>query len=268
MQIINRLKQISAIALIIGSYLAFSPLAWSKANFTVAPGIVEFDLSRPGTQTFLLINSGDENIRLFIRPLYFEIDSRSLAAGVHLRSLTAEEEDISSVILVSPRVLALIPGERRNIRISVRPNRTLTPGDYRAHLLIKTLGDQKTAPQPTDSQQQGMSIKLDISLETAVAVYGRIGNPEFDFQWECQTTQEGKLQINAINLSKWRYSGWVAVYDVSNMENPLAKQRLISLRESKRPIMFDFSPPEKMEIRWGTGEAKQDEGKSQCSISK
>lgn len=247
---------------------AMSAPVWGKANFTVAPGIVEFDISRPSTKTFLIVNSGDENIRLFIRPIYFKIDSRSLAAGTHLHSRTASIENIATSIMASPRVLSLTPGQRRNVRISVRPRKKLAPGDYRAHLLIKTLGKQKPKAGAGEDGAPGMSINLEINLETAVAIYGRVGKPDYMFKWECKPLASGKLIVEATNLSKWRFSGWIGVFDTSKPETPLAATRLVSLRESKRPVAFDIAAKANLEIRWGKNQGDLSQGRSQCPIIK
>ncbi|MGK5095038.1 hypothetical protein WDW89_23890 [Deltaproteobacteria bacterium TL4] len=248
--------------------MGFPEISLAAKNFSVAPGIIEINLSRASTQTFLLTNTGDETIRLLIRPVYFEIDSKSLAAGSHLNPQVASVENIEKFILVSPRVLSLAPGQNRSIRISVRPEGQLSPGDYRSHLLVQTLEEQKKKSESTKGLQ-GMSIQLEIKLETGIAIYGRVGEPKYRFEWACEQVQPGEFMVNVINLSQWRYSGWMGVFDEAQPMSPMAVQRLISLRESKRTFQFKVPTeplPQSLQIRWGQTQSVFNDGESKCPL--
>ncbi len=254
----------------------YSTSVSAAASFSVAPGILKFDLIRPKTQPFLVKNNGDERIRIIIKPIYFALGSRFFRAGEPISAEDATgdttNDDLTSYILLSPRVLSLKPGQRRTVRISIRPPSTLTPGDYRGHLLIRTLeGKPKTVRQTRRTADgKEISINLKIKLETAIAVYGRVGEPEIKLEWECRQNEEGILELLAINRSAWMFKGWVGAYDSGKGENsdPLDVGRVISFRESKRPITLKAKPLPKLMLRWGEEKDNLDMGRTDCTLKK
>lgn len=231
----------------------FAPLAFSKNSFLVAPGRVDFDLSRPVTQSFIITNNGDDKIRLAIEPIYFAIDSKSLAAGEPLDKQHADKDNLSDLIRVSPRTLSLSPGQRRDIRISVRAPATIEEGDYRAHLLVRMLETamvQKMAVEETSAI--GMEIK--IKMETAVAIYGHKGQRDPQFSVRCVKNEDGFFALDINNPSRWRFEGWFNIFDQATAETglPITRKHVNSLRESRRTFstqwQADGSGP--FVVRW------------------
>ncbi len=250
--------------------LSFTQSAIAVSSFAVAPGVLEFDLSNPKTGSFVIRNSGDESIRLIIQPVYFAIDSSSLKAGITLNPQTKYQEDISSLAAVSPRILVLKPTQRRTVRVSVRQPDPLLKGDYRAHLLIRTLNRKKSGRRHRKrGDAKEMTINLHIKMEAAVALYGRYGKPETKLQWKCQQDKNGRLQLLAINDSKWRYKGWVGVYRYFDQTSSshMETRRLFSLRESSRLFKFNLSVPGTVHIRWKQTEASSWTDYSECRLN-
>ncbi|MDH5560496.1 MAG: hypothetical protein OEY59_06525 [Deltaproteobacteria bacterium] len=244
-------------------------LIFAKSNFRVAPGVIEFDLSKNRTQSFVITNSGDERIRLVIRPIYFEIQSKYLAAGSNLNPENPPKDDISELILVSPKVISLSPGQKRTVRIAVRMKEKLPMGDYRAHILIKSLlkKPQESSFEEKKDKKEGLSIKLELNIETAVAVYGRIGMPDTILEWDCRKNKDGDLLLRAENKSPWRYYGWLAVYDETKEKRgkPFIFTRVISFRESERYFMIKKPYPNLLSIHWGADKDRLNDGSSSCS---
>ncbi len=250
--------------------LGITPPVKAVSSFAVAPGVLEFDLSNPKTGSFVIRNNGDESIRLMIQPVYFAVDSKSLKAGIALHPQTKFQEDISSLVAVSPRILVLKPSQRRTIRVSVRQPDPLFEGDYRAHLLIRTLKRKHSGRRRRNRDDaKGTTIHLNIKMETAVAVYGRYGKPKTELQWECQRDKEGRLQLIAINESKWLYKGWVGTFKYSDLTSSshLETQRLFSSRESSRRLKFNHSTQETIHIRWKQTEESSWSGYRRCRLN-
>lgn len=232
------------ISLLLLIFTCFIPNTWSKNSFLVAPGRVDFDLKRPTTQSFIITNNGDGPIRLTIEPIYLEIDSKSMSAGEHLKPETAKLEDLTNSIRVSPRRLSLSPGQRRDIRISLRPSAELTEGDYRTHLLVKMMEVARTIDSGSEDEGS-LGMKLNIKMETAVAIYGHKGDRKPSLNASCDINNNN-LNVTVVNPSVWRFDGFIQVFKSNGpTDTPLYENRLISLRESKKQHLTDFTPTDK-----------------------
>jgi len=215
--------------------LVFVETAQARNSFLVAPGRVDVDLSRPKTQSFIITNNGDDKIRLSIDPVYFAVDSKSLAAGEPISENKVGYDDLHQFIRVSPRALSLQPGQRRDIRISVRAPGDLVQGDYRAHLLVRMVETAMTVGSSNPKDPNSVGMQLNIKMETGVALYGHMGDrdPKIDFQ--CRHDESGNVLIQATNTSPWLFDGWVRVFSKGAVEGraPLHEYRLRSIRESR-----------------------------------
>jgi len=241
----------------------------AKNSFLVAPGRVDFDLSRPVTQSFIINNNGDNKIRLSIEPVYFAIDSRSLAAGEPLDKVNPGKDDLRPYIRVSPRTLSLNPGQRRDIRISVRAPQTMEEGDYRAHLLVRMLEVAKTE-DVVAAGGSDISMKIDIKLETAVAIYGYLGQRQADLSVICSRDQQGDLMLDIANPTRWRFEGWFNVYPASTAaaNEPVARKHVNSLRESRRQVAMGWRPEvgETVDVIWVDARSGNVSGQIQCQV--
>ena len=242
----------------------------AKNSFLVAPGRVDFDLSRPNTQSFIITNSGDDKIRLSIEPVYFEIDSRSLAAGEPLDKINPGKDDLRPYIRVSPRTLSLNPGQRRDIRISVRASQDMDAGDYRAHLLVRMLETARIEDVVSDDPA-AIGMKLAIKLETAVAIYGYLGERQAELAVNCLRGERGDLLLDINNPTRWRFEGWFSVNSgqASEVAEPLARKHVNSLRESRRQVRMEWSPKsgEELGIIWRDAKTDVEKGRTQCKLS-
>ncbi|MDH4228999.1 MAG: hypothetical protein OEW11_04520 [Nitrospirota bacterium] len=253
-------------------------LAAASNSFLVAPGRVDIDLARPITQVFILTNNGDSPIRLTVEPIYFEVNSSSLHAGEPIYPEKTGQDSLVDFLRVSPRTVSLQPGERRNIRASVRMPPDAPEGEYRAHLLVKMLEDA-TSMTPGGATS-GISMILNIKMETAVAIYAhrgtRAGAVEFP---SCQLNADGLLVLKGINNTPWRYEGTVrgfvqrvdaggkGVKPVADSP-PLFGQPFLLLRETTNPVVIrDFQPPHKTPLRleWQPGPMGGAPGSTTCT---
>jgi P pilus assembly chaperone PapD len=121
--------------------------ALSNSLFIVAPGVLHLNLKkkRP-VESFIVRNTGSERLRLRLTPIYYPINSRSMNMGTPLTKEILD--DISKNLIVAPRIVSLKPGQKRTIRVAFRKNKKFEPGDYRAHVLVKSVDSIKQKVKP------------------------------------------------------------------------------------------------------------------------
>ncbi|PCJ17135.1 MAG: hypothetical protein COB04_09245 [Gammaproteobacteria bacterium] len=257
--------------IIIGLFAAIhTPQVISKNSFLVAPGRVMFDLSRPKTQSFIITNNGDEAIRLNIKVVYFSVDSSSLGIGFPLNEETAKIEDLKPYLRVSPPRLSLKPGQRRDIRISIRPPSSLTEGTYRSHLLVSMMEVAETITDLNPSEGSGdVGMHLSLKMETAVAIYGEKGQGQAELQISCVIDAEtGDFNYKITNPSPWRFDGWVRAYSNEGDKKVIQEDRLTIMRESTRSIISKSKPTaDSLFLRWSDLNTEELIGSANCPIA-
>lgn len=207
-------------------------IAVAKNSFLVAPGRLQIDLEQLRTHSFIITNTGDEVIRVNVDPIYLPIDDSTMKAGRHLSPDVAMKENIARNVRVSPRRLNLQPGERRDIRVQISPLSSPEPGDYRAHLLVK-MNETAYSSEKT-SEDEGMTMKLNVNMETAVALYGRKDEPVVDLSMSCENTDSGKTEVAIINPTDWRFEGRLAIGETT-------LKPVVMLRESEKTMTLDLA---------------------------
>lgn len=215
---------------LIASMSVLPAVATAKNGFLVAPGRVQIDVEELKTHTFIITNTGDEQIRLSIEPIYLPIDDPTMKAGTHLRSGVADDENIVDNVRVSPRRLSLKPGQRRDIRVQLKPLSDPRPGDYRAHLLVKMDETAYTTRQKADGENN-MNMELNVKMETAVALYGRKDEPVIDLSMSCDISENGVTEVSTTNPTAWRFEGLLSSGETQSIP-------LVMLRESVRTVAF------------------------------
>ncbi|MBL4865314.1 MAG: hypothetical protein JKY67_02935 [Pseudomonadales bacterium] len=247
----------------------FPQISSARNSFLVAPGRVDFDLTRPKTESFIITNNGDGKIRLSIKPTYFAIDSKALALGTSLRPETAEIENLTGFIRVSPRTLSLQPGQKRNIRISLRPPKGLLEGDYRTHLLVSMLEAAQVVKTSNDNPDM-LGMELSIKMETGVAIFGHKGERSPILDVACTTDPEtNALAFIINNTSIWRFDGMIEVFpSTGSTETPLLTEHIVSYRESRNESSTSWVPTSSgpFFIRWMIADNKEIVGSKTCRI--
>lgn len=90
------------------------------------------------------------------------IDYRMSESG-QLEEIDPESNQFSASRLVrfSPRQVTLEPNYMQTVRILLRKPADLPPGEYRSHLLFRSIPEPRPAPDPTQQKpQEGISIEL------------------------------------------------------------------------------------------------------------
>jgi len=219
----NNMKK-KTVLLLAACAITFSSQVFASNSFLVAPGKIMFNPKNKETKTLIVTNTGDESIRLELDIEYLGIDR--LKMGKYLKDGVEDSDDISKNIRVSPKRLNLKPGQRRDVRVQLGPIKNVREGDYRAHLVVKMLENAET--QKIDSLSTEMSMKLNIKMETAVALYAREGVYSNDMKISClDNNKEFALKLD--NNSEYKFDGYIKIQDEEDTA-------YVQLRESTRTI--------------------------------
>jgi hypothetical protein len=255
--------------LVFALVLGFVRTALAKNNFAVAPTRVFIDLSKPKTESFILLNNGDETIRIETTPIYFPVDSKEMNNGKAINPKTAVNDDLSSYIRVSPRLISIQPGEQRAVRISVRPPEGLKEGEYRAHILFHMVEVAQTINQKLNAQNKSIGMQLSFKLETAVSVIGKIGNGPPKINSDCSINKNVKMTIEVANTAPWRFDGWLRIYKKNNEDTPLQNEKLFLLRESSRQLTYSWDflkETNEVVLKWFNNDETNEILKTECIL--
>ena len=218
--------------------LLIPSLLFAKNTFLVAPTSAEIDLSRPNTMSFVVTNNGDAQVRIAISPIYFPVDSKFMPTATPLHPDTTTKDDLSSYIIISPKAVSLKSGEQRTVRVSVRPPASgFEEGEYRAHVLFAMLDIAESVN--TKGGKEGLSMKINFKSETAVVIYGSVGQGLASLDTTCELLKNGKTKVDIINSGKWRFDGWLSILDG---DKKLTEDKIFMTRESIRNTVLNWAP--------------------------
>lgn len=214
--------------LAIAAVLASSQL-YAAGGFLVAPERAKYDFNKVETKKFILTNISEEPIRLSIKPEFISLDSKFINVGKHTESYL-NDDDLTKYVRVAPRIVNLGPGERRDVRVQVRPDSKLTSGEYRTHLLVLEIPTEQDKPTSDDASDD-IAMNIALRMETAIALYGVRGEYEEDLIFKCKT-QNNKNELTITNNSNYMFEGKILMGE--NIPLPT-----LVMRESSRTITLD-----------------------------
>jgi len=242
-----------------------SSALFAKNTFLVAPTSAEISLDRPNTVSFVVTNNGDGQVRVSIAPIYFPVDSKFMPTAKPLDVATTTKDDLSSYMIISPKVVSLKPGEQRTVRVSIRPKTDIfKDGEYRAHVLFSMLDVAETVQ--TKGAKEGVSMKLNFKSETAVVVYGSFGKGNADLKSSCKILKNKKTKVAITNSGKWRFDGWLRIMDG---DKKLTEDKVFIVRESTRETVLNWAPKDTntpIKIKWVPLDEKKKPFTTICSI--
>lgn len=224
-------------------------------SYSVAPTIIELDLNRNRAGFLILTNNTRNTYRVRIACKYFTPDE--LYIGEHLSKDTAKIEDISKLIIISPRVIKLGPMSRRKIRFSIRlDGKKREPGEYRASFEFRPV----IKPVKNDKAVDSKGIKTQISwiLELRIPVYITIG----ERGWSrlevsgklTENPERGKriVRLDVKNPTNWRYPVEFSVIDISKNER-IGTYSTVLLRGTKNTIDIPLDRPcDRVKVYWSS----------------
>ena len=221
-------------------------------SYTVAPTTVELDLNRNRSGFLLLSNNTRNTYKIKIKAQYFK--PNELLVGKHLSDETAKIEDISRLIIISPRVVKLGPMSKRKVRFSLRPDgKKREPGEYRASFVFTPVINPE-AVKP-DNKGKGLVTQINWILEIRLPVYVTVGERgEARIMVESKKfKKDGKtlVRLHMKNPTKWRYPVEFTLLD-SKTKEKIGEKSIVVLRETENTIEvpLEKSPKGSIVIRW------------------
>lgn len=143
-------------------YLLLIPTTYT--SFRVAPQVQEINLSRPGTRKIYLKNESDKlkKIKIYSR---------------RPENQKSENLYMGDWIIVYPKIVYLKPNGKKVVRMSARPPKDLTDGEYRSHLVFEELPLERYMDEKTETGKVGVSLNMIHVLVSTV--YGYSGDLEY-----------------------------------------------------------------------------------------
>lgn len=134
------------------------PEAAGLGDLMIAPTRVVLEGNRRVAEV-LLVNVGDVRGTYRISLVDYEMDEKG--GMTELPEGTAAGS-ASGIVRFSPRQVTLDPNYSQTIRIQVRKPADLAAGEYRSHLLFRSVPSPEAldSPQPTEEEPTGLSIRL------------------------------------------------------------------------------------------------------------
>jgi hypothetical protein len=248
--------------------LIFPSVLFARNSFLVAPTSAEISMKKPTTMSFVVTNNGDEVIRIAIAPIYFEVGSKFMPPSAPLVPKTTKDDNITPFMVISPKVLSIRPGDQRTVRVSIRPGSDLAPGEYRGHVLFSMLDIANTIGKKA-KKGEGMSMVLNFKSETAVVIYGSVGSGVADLKTTCSLAKNGNLKVKITNSGKWRFDGWMRIYDPKSNKK-LVEDKVFMTRESMKDSTLNWKPKDAtkpLDISWVPLDEKKKTIKTKCKLS-
>lgn len=222
--------------------IAIAALAACCSVMPAAPALAQSDLLVAPTRLVLADNSGGEvvisnkgdssatyRISLVLRRMDFE----GRLVAIDEAEASPEEAAAIDILTYAPRRITLASQESRTVRIGVRAPATMPPGEYRAHLLFRSVPD---AADPTASNDNattdGMSIKLTPIYGVAIPVIVRVGT--LDGQASISMARVDQTDAGSVVNVDLQRSGNRSVYgDIAVMragsKDPVARAKGIAV---------------------------------------
>jgi len=160
-----------------------------------------------------------------------------LHIGKHIANETAKKEDISKLVIISPKVVLLRPMSKRKIRYSLRPDGKKRPdGEYRASFDFMPVVNKFATEK--EKKQEGVSTKINWLLELRLPLYVNIGKREKSkLEVKAKTIIDEKdnsksIQLSMINNTNWRYPAEFLFFDKKTGEQ-IGRSVAVMLRETE-----------------------------------
>ncbi len=148
--------------------LALLVPAMAEANLLITPMRAVLD-DRTRSTVFTLMNTTTKP--LTYRVLWEEKRQRDTGGYIDLESVESAEYPASPMLRQSPRQITIGPGQRQKVRVSLRKPADLAPGEYRSHLLFKSVPTAEQ--QAEETENRGAALQLNINLSFSVPVVVR-----------------------------------------------------------------------------------------------
>lgn len=128
----------------------------------VSPTRIVFE-GRDRSEVVTLMNQGEDTTTYRIS--FKQLRQKKDGSYVDIDTPKPDEKFADKLIRYSPRQVVLKPGERQSVRLMVRKPRNLADGEYRSHMLFKTVPPKSFGDDIEKADDDKVSIQL-------IPVYG------------------------------------------------------------------------------------------------
>ncbi|MEM7651034.1 MAG: hypothetical protein AAF204_02990 [Pseudomonadota bacterium] len=214
----KNILKLSAILGVFISLLTAAPAA--HADLTLLPTRIVFEEGERFDEV-IIINSGDVvNTYEIGWQFYKMIQGQEPPYQKMEGSIT--DFDLSRHIVYTPRRVTLAPGGRQKVKLALRRPPEVAPGEYRAHLAVRTLPADEGDAQVVEPTGEGLSAAVEINVAFSIPVIFRAGEPTETAQisnvrLERNPNSGGLQAVVSVNRAGGPYGvlGHLFVYDGS-----------------------------------------------------
>lgn len=164
----------TAVILLLTSHL-------SHANLLIKPFRAVLDKDTR-TAEITLLNSSTE-----IKTYNIQWEEKLQTASGGYTDVSESQFSASDFIRHSPRQVTIKPGEYQKIKLRLRMPKTLAPGEYRSHLMMKAIA---SLPKINDKDTKGMKVQIIPQLSFSIPIIVRNG------------VVNSKTEITSLNIKK------------------------------------------------------------------
>lgn len=152
--------------------------ASAQGNLLITPGRIVFD-GQKSFQELNLANTGSDTARYAIS--FMEIRMKEDGTFERILQPDPDQQFASPYLRLFPKSVILAPNEAQSVKVQLKRNSSLAPGEYRSHLYFRAVPAEnplgETAPEtPAD----GISVKLTPLFGISIPVIVRVGETSSD----------------------------------------------------------------------------------------
>ena len=204
------------------------------SNIMIAPTRMEVGLDKPTTESFVVMNTSTDKIKMAI-----------VATAFDTKGIT-EKYDISKYLSINPKMISLNPNQSRTVRVTLRPDEELKKGkgEYYARILFKTVEkEQKKAPKKKITEEKNtVSMDIDLVFNVSIPVYGSLGKGTPEMKADCIVGKNGAMTAKVTNSGLWRFDGTMILTSPKDSTVELAKERILMPRGYTKEVELKLKP--------------------------
>lgn len=141
------------------------PLSATAANYFVSPLVVDHELEKRDLREETITITNNEGRMVTLYPTVNEV-SVNQGGGVHTfvePSMTDRTTSVTSWLEISRAVVELMPGETKNLTLTIRVNPEVVPGEYHAFIGFPEGGNRPEAEkQVREGQVPGTVVRIGV----------------------------------------------------------------------------------------------------------
>lgn len=186
-----------------------------NASLLISPTRVSFD-SRERNKEIIVVNTSDE-----VRSYALTWDEKKQNERGLYEDLDKDEANVfntaSPYLRFSPRRITLSPGESQRVKLLLRRKANMPTEEFHSHLKFTLIPTSVTAP--SDSEQEGISIRMNFFLNYAIPIIikNHRNTPEVNllsatYIREASGESFGNVELKLENLNQTSSHGNFTVY--------------------------------------------------------